>query len=266
MTINLRRLKAIILLESDTHYSFPFAEIIVSLLVVLTFYFMSDSPYSIYYVVVSSPIWNGTVIEASIEQWISTHAFRTSAGACYDMAFILAFLVPVLSALSFGRDLDTGITKTLLSYPVTRHQLFISKEVIILAITSGTVSVSYILALICFEPGPIQMEVVLLSLSSFWIPALLVSSTTALIGAKTKSLPASLFGGIALSFGMIIIPTIVNQIPTMLIAILNPGLVLVRYDFSSLMLESLLLGLITSLVISILMLLIAMKGFEKLEV
>ncbi|MBY8998201.1 MAG: hypothetical protein KGD60_10740 [Candidatus Thorarchaeota archaeon] len=268
MRLNLKRFKSILLLELDTNYSFPLLEIIVSLLVVLSFYFMAGGAFYAFFGI-PHLVQSGPEIIVFFEEWTRTHAIRTLQGASYDISFILAFFIPVLTALTFGRDMDTGTFRTFLSYPISRHQLFLAKEFLILVVISGTTSISYFVALLSFEPNLNSPGLILLFLVTQWTPAILVSLATILIAVLSKSLSASLFGGVALSFGMMISPFLFRSMDTLLVAILNPVMAVSTYifeDYSISILQSLSVGIVASLAISVLLLIVTLKQINRMEV
>lgn len=268
MRLNLKRFKSILLLELDTNYSFPLLEIIVSVLVFLSFYFVAGGLFYNFWEI-PDPFFSGPEIIVVFEQWTRTHVFWTIQGASYTISFILAFFIPVLTALTFGRDMESGTFRTFLSYPISRHQLFLAKEFLILLVICGTTSISYFIALLSFEPNLNPLGLILLSLVTLWTPAILVSLATILIAVLSKSLSASLFGGVALSFGMLFGSFLFRSMDTLLVAILNPAWVVSMYvfaDYSVSILQSLSVGIITSLAISVLLLIVTLKMINRMEV
>lgn len=269
MRLNLKRFKSILLLELDTNYSFPLLEIIVSVLVFLSFFVVATSGAFHDFWDIPNPFFSGPEIIGVFEHWTRTHVFWTIQGASFTISFILAFFIPVLTALTFGRDMEAGTFRTFLSYPISRHQLFLAKEFLILLVICGTTSISYFIALLSFEPNLNPLGLILLSLVTLWTPALLVSLATILIAVLSKSLSASLFGGVALSFGMVFGSFLFRWTDTLLVAILNPAWVVSMYvfgDYSVSILQSLSVGLITSLAISILLLIVTLKLIDRMEV
>ncbi len=265
----LKKLKAIMELEIDTHYSFPLLETIVSLLVIMSFYYATKAGFFMYgEIPIEYPIPGQSLLDL-LPKWIEMGA-SVLAGRVYDnMMVILAFFVPVLTALSFGRDMDAGAFKTLLSYPISRRQLFMSKELLVLATTCGISSVSVLVAIRTFEPGPVHMDIVLMGTAVLWIPAMIVSSITALIAIHSRSLSASLFGGIAVSVGRVLSPFLFKDMPDMLIAIMNPGYAINTY-LSSIqsgeILYSIPVGMFIAFAIGVLLLIVSMVSFDRMEV
>lgn len=269
MNAKLKRLKAVLLFELDIHYSYPLLESIVFFMLVLSFYYILGSGSFYQFYVIPSSLYGGQEIAASLVLWTEEHAFRTMAGTCYSISFVLAFFVPTLAALSFGRDMDTGIFRTFLSYPINRQHLFLVKESMILASTCGASSIACILALIIFEPGSISWGLTSLCLLALWTPALIVSVATSAIAVLSKSLSASLFGGVALSFGMVTIPLLFGSMGYVLMAILNPQSLFQIYifnDYSSSILQTLLAGFIVSLVIGVFLLVMTLRRINVMEV
>jgi ABC-type transport system involved in multi-copper enzyme maturation permease subunit len=214
-------------------------------------------------------VLSGSEIIAVFELWTRTHIIWTLQGAFNSISFILAFFVPILAALTFGRDIDTGTFRTFLSYPISRRQLFFAKEFLILVVICGTTSISYFVALLSFEPNLNPLGLILLYLVTLWTPALLVSLATGLIAVLSKSLSASLFGGVALSFGMVFSPFLFRSMDALLVAILNPAMAVSMYiveDYSISILQSLSVGIITSLAISVLLLVVTLKQINRMEV
>ena len=268
MQLNLKRFKSIVLLELDTNYLFPLLEIIVSMLVVLSFSFVASGAFYTFFEI-PDPVLSGSDIIVVYEQWTRTHAIRTLQGASYSISFVLAFFIPVLTALTFGRDMDRGTFRTFLSYPISRHQLVLAKEFLILVVICGTTSISYLVALLSFEPNLNSLGLILLFLVTQWTPALLVSLATILIAVLSKSLSASLFGGVGLSFGMMMSPMLFRSMDALLTAILNPAMAVSMYiieDYSISVLQSVTVGIFTSLAISVLLLIVTLKQINRMEV
>ncbi|NHI83795.1 MAG: hypothetical protein EAX81_05795 [Candidatus Thorarchaeota archaeon] len=270
MNNRLNRLKSIMVLDLSTHYSFPLAEILVAIMMMLSFYLIySNGAFSLYFEIPPSIPYTESQIIVIYEQWTSSHSFRTLASAIWDYSFILAFFTPMLAALSFGRDIDAGTFRTYLSYPISRRHLFFAKEALILAIVSGTTSISFLIGLLSLAPNLEVSFPLLLCLATLWTPTLFVSLATILIAITSKSLSASLFGGGALSFGSVISPLIFQSMDTLLVAIINPASAIMRYifdEYSVYTLQSVLAGIIISLGISALLLIITLKRFEAMEI
>ena len=263
------RLKSVIVLDLNTHYSFPLAEIIVAAMVVLSFYFIySNASFSLFFEIPPSAPYTESQIVAIFKQWTANHAFHTLASAIWDYSFVLALFTPILAALSFGSDMDAGTFRTYLSYPISRRQLFFAKEILILAIVSGITSMSSLIALLSLEPSLDTWFPLLLCVAALWMPALLTSLVTILIAIASKTLSASLFGGCAFSFGGIVSTFIFQSMDTSLVTILSPASAIMRYvldDYSVSTLQSVLAGFFISLVIGVLLLIVTLKSFEALE-
>ncbi|MCF2137220.1 MAG: ABC transporter permease [Candidatus Thorarchaeota archaeon] len=268
MNRRLKRFKVLLTFELTTHYSFPFLEGIIAVTILLAFYFMASTPLAAHYLILPTLSANeSAALVAAINQWIALHAAYHLGGWSLRMSVFLSFLVPLLTSLSFARDMDQGMFRTLCSYPIARSQLLLSKELIVLIATCGTATLSLILGLITFEPGPVRMDILILCILVVWAPLLFVSTVTALIAILSKSLPASLFGGIGVSIAMQAL-SYFRSVPAGVASFLNPSIILIQYiqeDFFVPLLVALVYGIMVSIIASGIFMIIGVDYFKKME-
>lgn len=280
MSSRLKRFMDILEFEIATHYRFPFLEILCSIVIFESFYLMVNGSLSFYYILQKVPIpWVSAHYIESIGQWIAIHGPNSLGAVSFTIAELLIFLVPILTSLSIARDMDRSLLRTLCSYPISRSQIFLSKLLLILIPTCGTASISLIIALVTFEPGPIPIEMFGLGLLIIWVPTVFVAMVTMLLALLSKSLPASLFGGLAVAFAMQQLPYIpfvtmrlfpdLWQLPVEVVAFFNPHFVITKSitdDFSTSTITALSLGSLVPIVASIVLLIIGIYYFKKMDV
>jgi ABC-type transport system involved in multi-copper enzyme maturation permease subunit len=115
--------------------------------------------------------------------------------------FFMILSVGALVSRSFGASISKGEIKTLLSYPLKRWQIFVSKFTalfaVLLCIYAGAFSVQiYLLTLNFYEP------MFYVSVLSFALQLLLMCSVTTIIVLLVKSEVISIFASILLLYGI----------------------------------------------------------------
>jgi len=263
------RFKAAVSFELDSDYAFPLFERAFALITLLSFYFALLPNLGWDLVVVPSQ-WNGTYFVDAYTEVIPLMATISLGGCMFQFSQIFAVAMPILISLSVARELESGMMRTKLSYPIGRNSLLLTKCLLVASITVIPASLMSLGGVLLFEPGPKDIGALVIHFVSLWLSSAMVISIALLASLVSKGLPGALFSGLAVSFGLTQLPLLVPGWPLWIDSFCNPAHGAVRLlDWIRTSQESMLelaagFGLAIALVTVLLVLSISV--FRKMEV
>jgi len=264
----LKRAWAAFEIEIDISFPFPVLECLfvvplflassIALQVIPTFYARSD-------------LFPDFFRPGDIVMFIDGVGIRVFAEALYSLNAIILFIIPMIITFNLARNLENGIMKTLLSYPIGRRKLLITKvcQVVILvwfAMISGLFFSVYV-----FTPVMNGMPSFILMSASLLALVFAVTTTTILIAIATKSTPATAILGSGLWFSFLFL-AMSRTFSSIVRGIMNPVLMAVNLEggalgfFTDITSADLMTSIAGTLSVGFLALIISFILFDRSEI
>lgn len=264
----LRRVWAVFEIEMDISFPFPVLECLfavplfmassIALQVIPTTYARSDLVPDFFQ-------------PENIMRFIDGLGIRVFAEALYSLNAIVLFIVPMIVTFNLARCFENGTMKTLLSYPIGRRKLLITKvsQVVVLvwfAIVAGLFFSVYVLT-------PVTNGITSFVLMSASLLALVfaATTTTVLIAVASKSTPVTAILGTGLWFSFLFL-AMSGTLSSIVRGIMNPVLMAVCLEggalgyFSSITSADLVVSIVGTFSFGILALITSLLLFDRREV
>ena len=172
MNERLLRVRAAFELEFEISFPFPGAEILSIILCLLvtmdivikgTFYSMIVSPHSPEHIPL---IWDELL-------WLLTHTdSQLLSSSLFNMTLLMIVIIPLLSAFRVAAPMESGLLRTILTYPVRRRDLLIFKGFEILMLVVLPITTGALIGIVLVDWLDIGLGSLLLFLS-FWSMAII---------------------------------------------------------------------------------------------
>ena len=191
-------IKAIFQYELDSSYRFPTIAVLVSIfLIVGAFSALTHLEWD-------TEIYSGTDDISGRADYLADLVFNkglsvliTSISNCV-LLFIV--LIPLLIAFNFAQGYNSGLIRTLLTYPIERKNVVLMKACTVVFLVASAASIGSIASVLFFVPVLTQLESMVLVLVSIWVLALLMVSVSVLVAVISKSPLVTSFGCMATWF------------------------------------------------------------------
>ncbi len=191
-------IRAIFQYELDSSYRFPTIAVLVSIFLIVGAFS------ALTHLVWDTEIYSGTddisgrvdhLTDVVLNMGLSV--LITSISNCV-LLFIV--LIPLLIAFNFAQGYNSGLIRTLLTYPIERKNVILMKACTVVFLVASAASIGSIASVLFFVPVLTQLESMVLVLASIWVLALLMVSVSVLVAVISKSPLVTSFGSIATWF------------------------------------------------------------------
>ncbi|NWF94983.1 MAG: ABC transporter permease subunit [Candidatus Thorarchaeota archaeon] len=191
-----RRFMNLVQMESEYTYRFPIMELLLALILLMTF-LTSFVPATSSINIGRSPSWNGT-LPAQQYSDIFNNTLRWSTISCFaGLMHPLAFIVPILTSISVAGCIEDGTLKTLLSYPTKREWLLESKVLLITVVTALTSILGITFAVVFLLPSGLALGDLSLLMSATVVHIILLVAFGTLVSVVFKRVSVAALGGVA---------------------------------------------------------------------
>jgi len=201
-----------------------------------------------------------------------THSIVVST---LNLFYVILLLVPLLMAFNFALGFSNGQIRMLVSYPIGRKRIIITKWGLIFILSSASVTLGALFGLAFFFPFTMDIAILGQLFIPLWINILLVTTSCLLMAVLFRSAPLTAVGGISLWLGTFVLFTMQSS-SSFLLNVLFPFLSAINYlnpDFISPIsflgatsLSDVLLGCGAAFLLSVLLLCFSVFAFRRLEV
>ena len=275
MNERLLRVRAAFELEFEISFPFPGAEILSIILCLLvtmdivikgTFYSMIVSPHSPEHIPL---IWDELL-------WLLTHTdSQLLSSSLFNMTLLMIVIIPLLSAFRVAAPMESGLLRTILTYPVRRRDLLIFKGFEILMLVVLPITTGALIGIVLVDWLDIGLGSLLLFLS-FWSMAFTILSSSLLLSVTTGSTTKTAFSGIAIWIALYFVAAF-TQMPVLLRGVLNPVSLAISYSrnlsgapfglpFEGMVFSDVWGSIVINLLIGLFLLLMSVRFFRRVEV
>ncbi|MHC4750498.1 MAG: ABC transporter permease subunit [Planctomycetota bacterium] len=226
MKRSLRRAWATFKLEIDISFPFP----VLECLFVIPLYLASSIALQIIPTIYArSDLVPDFFRPEDITLYIDGIGIRVFAEALYSLNAIILFIIPMIVTFNLARNFENGMIKTLLSYPIGRRKLLITKvsQVVItvwFAIIAGLFFSVYV-----FTPVMNGLQSFILMSASLLALVFAATTTTVLIAIVSKSTPVTAILGSGLWFSFLFL-AMSGTSSSIVRGIMNPVLMAVNLE------------------------------------
>ncbi len=264
----LKRAWAVFELEIDISFPFPVLE---CLFVVPLFLASSIALQVIPTTYARSDLVPDFFRPEDIMRFIDGVGIRVFAEALYSLNTIILFIIPMIVTFNLARSFENGTMKTLLSYPIGRRKLLITKvsQVVILvwfAIIAGLFFSVYV-----FTPVVNGIPSFVLMSASLLALVFTATTTTVLIAIASKSTPVTAILGSGLWFSFLFL-AMFGTFSSIVRGIMNPVLMAVSLEggslgfFNDITSADLVVSIVGTLSLGVLALIASFILFDRREV
>ena len=201
---NKEKLRAVIGLQWANSYRFPIVEVILATFLFIGFASVLASLF-IYHPrlrITPGPSWIATQWLDFYSQLVSEAATSAYAFSALNCVYVLVLVVPLLVVFSVARGFEDGSHQTMLSYPVRRSTLLLTKICSIVVLTGTSVTAALWVAVSLLSPGGSELHNLLLVTGSLWAFIFLVVSSTTLISVLSRRTMLAAFLGVGFWYGV----------------------------------------------------------------
>ncbi|MBS3795967.1 MAG: ABC transporter permease [Candidatus Thorarchaeota archaeon] len=268
MSKNHEKVHPIIELEFKYTYHFPILESIVAIML-----FMAATRgiavgnASVWLELCLGSQWDGSRL---IERY---YAFLEGGTLAYAMALsslisVFVLLIPALTAFSLARSFEDGTLQTLLSYPLSRSRILLTKVAMILLLTCIPAMVLALAAVYIYIPGGIQFLPFLALSVAFSVFVLVVTSVGILISLISKrTMPSAAAGMLGWTGALAIVS--MDIVPESIKRVINPVAIItesIRGEANTLLTWEIAGSLWGSFIVGIAIFVLGILTFERMEV
>ncbi len=204
---------------------------------------------------------------------MNTLGTKKFAEVLYPINTIILFIVPVLIAFSISRELETGMTRTMLSYPIKRWYYILIKVLMLVTIIVIGVGAGLTFAVSTLIPYGANTDALLVMFLSFLVLVIAVTATTSLIAVFSKNILATTVLGCGLWFGLFFL-AIYSDYDPVTRGILNPVLMAISFAgegaiypwFSDIVIQDVFVSIGGTLAVGLTALIIAVLQFNRMGV
>ena len=201
---NKEKLRAVIGLQWADSYRFPIVEVILATFLFIGFasVLAGLSSYRPGLRITPGPSWNATQRLETYSRIVNEAATSAYAFSALNCVYVLVLVVPLLVVFSVARGFEDGSHQTMLSYPIRRSTLLLTKVCSIVVLTGTSVTAALWVAVSLLSPGGSELHNLLLVTGSLWVFIFLVVSSTTLISVLSRRAMLAAFLGVSLWYGV----------------------------------------------------------------
>ncbi|MHA1288602.1 MAG: hypothetical protein ACTSPB_14450, partial [Candidatus Thorarchaeota archaeon] len=230
-----------------------------------TFYTMIVSPHSSEYIPL---LWDELI-------WLLAHKDSLLlSGTLFNMTLLMIIVIPLLSAFRVAASLESGLIRTLLTFPIKRRDLLILKGLEILMLVVLPVTAGALIGIVLVDWFAIGLDSFLLLLS-FWSMAFTILTSSLLLSVTTGSAAKTAFSGIAIWIVLYFVAAL-TKIPVLLRGVLNPVNLAISYSkdspgasfglpFEGMVFSDVWGSIVINLLIGLFLLLMSIRSFRRVE-
>ncbi len=200
---------------------------------------------------------------------VAVNAMGTSTAI---MNFLLVSIIPLVFSFTFASSFENGILRNLLSLPIARNSVLFTKVMIIYSIIALPSVFGLLLGTYWFIPNSLSLTVHILLSISLLLAVLLNISIAMLVTIQTRSLIKGTFLSLAICY-LLFLASSANLVPVQILGIINPIHATSIYlgcistvPVVRLGLDLLLLSMEGCFILTLLLLVVSVISFEKVEV
>jgi hypothetical protein len=229
MKSNEQNTRAIASLDWGLSFSFPTLEGLVAVFLLISVWLcMVSQLHDPHIVIRPGPDFNSTEVSEYILNRLESEASTSLLTILTLSEFVLALAIPMLIAFSLAATLESGLLETLLSYPISRKTLLLTRTGIVTIVTSGSVILTSSLSVGVFFLWRISVTDLLLLTVGLCSMALVITTSAILLAVISKRVGITSAGGGALWLGLLYV-TSFPQENFVWDWVLNPIQLIVRY-------------------------------------
>jgi ABC-type transport system involved in multi-copper enzyme maturation permease subunit len=276
MNKSLQKIRATFELELDVSFPFPSTGVIFLILFLIAI--GSILIEGCFIAIVIAPHPPGVIpLDFDYIVWAQQNAdFNLLAGPLFNLILFIIIVIPMLSAFKVAGPIEAGLLKTLLTYPIRRRNLLVLKVVEMLILTVLPITIGVLMGVVLIQWVSIGLTSLVLLLS-FWVMTFTILLTSVFLSLVTQSMTKSAFGGIAIWVVLYLVAA-VTYIPNVIRGALNPVNLVLSYfndtpgaavfgvPFRDPVVHDVWGAIIINLVIGIIMLLLSVRQFRRVEV
>ncbi len=264
-----RTLLAVCSLETDLSFSYPYIEgvVVVFLFIAFSSALSAFGP-GPYVYIKPGPAWNATQSIAIYEEYRNSLAASVYGVSALGFSYVLAFLVPLLTAFTLAGRFEDGTLHTYLSYPISRSSLLLVKASMMIVVLGLSTTVSALSVVLFFSAGVVIDTTIILLLAALWSYVILLTCITTLIGVVSKSAGATAIVGVLLWYVITLIIAM-PLLPDIAQTVLNPILAVaasVSSGVPELHIREALIGISGASLIGVIALIVSVIIFKRSEI
>ncbi len=182
-----------------------------------------------------------------------------------SFTIIFTFLTPMLVALTIARPFEDGSFRTLLSFPLTRLNLFSVNAILPIVLLGCFANISVVVAILLFSYSFIEVSAILLYVASIFLYSLILAAFSTTIAVISRSTAATSIGSIGVWFTLYSIAPILKEF-TLAYVFIQPISSLGDYLSNLIVLSDIACGFLLLFLVSILLFFISYLIFNRAEV
>jgi ABC-type transport system involved in multi-copper enzyme maturation permease subunit len=186
-------------LKLERNFSYPFPVIVA---IISIFIFVAS--YSILGIglwnrnLYLTPDWNSTALSGELVESINTENAYAMINPIFDCLYIVMLLAPLLIAFNLAQGYSNGQIRTLLSYPISRRTVVLSKSGFIVLLLSLAGTIGALFSLIVFYPFSIDLYTMLILIVTFWVSTFVITATCTILAIVSRNALITAFVGVGL--------------------------------------------------------------------
>lgn len=206
--------------EMESEFSFPAIAAIIGTFLVAGMY--SALTHSFGNITISGPDIDRLELISNAIKDKGLSVIVTSAA---NFIFPLMVIVPLIVGFTFAGGYDTGLLRTLLSFPIKRSDLFLLKYVNIVFWVGIAAIIGCISSVFFFVPFFYGIGSAVVVLVSLWVHISLAIAIAFLFAVLSRNPLATSFGSLAVMFGSFFLVNWLNAPPLMKMILFLPGVI-----------------------------------------
>ena len=270
MKNKVRNIMAGFAFELEATYGYNLLEAIAAFILFVSIVLVKSATYIRFRVSIpSDPTWNAAEVYEHYIELLGEAAVSVYSTSALGLAYIVAFVLPILVMFSIARGFEDGSLQTQLSYPIRRSRLLLTKVVGGLGMFGLMTSMSMILAVSILSPGSPRVDHVLLIIGALWAFMLLVITSSTLVALLVKRQLVGVLIGVAFWIGigvMRLLPDIFTPLENLLNPLPPINDFFNYYWNTDVLFSELVMYVIGTIALALSLLMICIVYFEKVEV
>ncbi len=262
-------LQAIASLDWGISFSFPTPETIVSVFVFLSVGIcLGAQMFDPYISIIPGSGFNGTILSNYYLELAQREASNALMIIMTMATYTVAFAIPLLISFSLAASFENGLLETLISYPISRKTLLVTKAAIIVILLASSFFLTAVISIGAFYLGRIPVIELILFVIAFLAVCLSITSSAILLAVASKRVGISSVGGIGIWIAVLFISSTSAEF-RLTDGILNPVQLIARYlNGAGELVTSLdmFAGLLGSLLLGLILLVVSVFVFEEVDV
>jgi ABC-type transport system involved in multi-copper enzyme maturation permease subunit len=196
----LRRIWILIGVEGDMSYGFPTIPAILIIFILTAIFSVSGLVVQSMNVNLwPSEGWDWTAAVQKLEGLISGAGTQVFVVGFANYIWMMFVLIPVLVASNMAQGFSNGQYRTLLSYPIDRRGIVLTKFGVAVLVVAGTASLSPLIVMGLYSPTPIALLPLVLAVVSIWAMVALQTAFSLVFAFVSRSIRATTLAGIGLN-------------------------------------------------------------------